>query len=120
MFDMRDKILSFGGYEVCMPMLDPDCQNIIDKGEFWYGNKSKLVLGEPNYCHDNSHKIWRADKSGKVLCTGYALSKDGMWRSHSWVLDITQEEPVIVETTSPREAYFGYQLTSEEAENFIV
>ena len=43
--------------------------------------------------------------------TGYALSDDGLWRSHSWV--VTDE--VLYETTVARELYFGIELEEEEA-----
>jgi len=46
--------------------------------------------------------------------TGWALSNDGIWRQHTWLL----KGKAIVETTSPREKYYGFVLTDEEANQF--
>ena len=51
----------------------------------------------------------KRDKKGSRLIgvgTGYALSDDGLWRSHSWVL--TKKR--IIETTVSRVKYLGLAL----------
>jgi hypothetical protein len=45
-------------------------------------------------------------------CTGYALSKDGIWRSHSWCFD--RKTYRVVETTKKRVAYHGTVLSRKE------
>src|SRR5258708_7764341 len=47
---------------------------------------------------------------GSVV-NGYALSKDGLWRQHSWLVT---PEGGLVETTVRRAAYFGAVLAPEE------
>jgi len=51
---------------------------------------------------------------GARIVTRYALSDDGMWRQHSWVLVGER----LVETTEEREQYFGVVLSDGEAEEF--
>lgn len=45
-----------------------------------------------------------AHKLASNIFYGYAMSKDGLWRFHSWGKTGTGE---IIETTEPREKYFG-------------
>jgi hypothetical protein len=46
--------------------------------------------------------------------TGYALSADGLWRQHSWGV----RRQGILETTAPREKYFGILLQGSSADSF--
>ena len=48
------------------------------------------------------------------MATGYALSEDGLWRSHSWGLTQARNRAVIIETTVSRERYFGVMFPAEE------
>lgn len=118
MFELRKLLLSFGGSEVCMPAYDEDVQRIIDRGQLWYGDRIHMMKGRPSQCHRNSSYCWEANKDKAVLCTGYGLSEDGMWRSHSWLVELRPRRNKIVETTVPRIAYFGYGMTTEEAWDF--
>ena len=61
--------------------------------------------------------IWK--EKGYRVCTGYALSDDGMWRQHSWCIDKRPRTTKIIETTEPRVLYFGYVLNDEETKRFI-
>ena len=58
-------------------------------------------------CHDN---VYHLTTKSPVLqpYTGWALSDDGVWRQHSWAFDPRNE--TIIETTEPRELYFGILL----------
>ncbi len=64
---------------------------------------SILFSFENSRCHDNCDKLYLHKEIANV-CTGYALSSDGLWRYHSWGLDY---DDVIIETTSERILYFG-------------
>jgi hypothetical protein len=66
----------------------------------------KIQLMEQSRCHDNSLKLYKNDPTLKLF-SGYALSGDGLWRHHSWVM--TQADDVI-ETTEKRLIYMGYDL----------
>jgi hypothetical protein len=118
MFKLRDLLLSFGGSQVCMPGYDEDAARIIERGQLWYGDRIHMMRGRPSQCHRNSSYCWEANQDKTVLCTGYALSEDGMWRCHSWLVELRPRRNRIVETTEPRIAYFGFGMTTEEAWDF--
>ena len=117
-FQLRNILLTFGGSEVCMPFKDPDIEEILSRGQLWYGDRTKKVRGEPCHCHYNSARQWNRNPEEIVLCTGYALSEDGMWRQHSWCVEPRKQKSRIIETTVERVAYFGYAMTIAEAEKF--
>lgn len=56
---------------------------------------------EPGRCHDNVEILYKKKKI-KEQCEGYALSKDGVWRNHSFGID---DNGNIVETTEKRLCY---------------
>lgn len=118
MYELRKLLLSFGGSEVCMPGYDEDVQRIIDRGQLWYGDRIHMMKGRPSQCHFNSCRCWEANQDKAVLCTGYALSEDGMWRCHSWLVELRPHRNKIVETTVPRVAYFGFGMTTDESWDF--
>lgn len=105
-------LLGIGGWSVCLPADEPDLEAIVRRGRRFSGD-AELVEGEPRECHANSARLSLV-LPGAQLCTGYALSDDGMWRQHSWV--IVGER--VVETTVEREQYFGVVMTDSEAEEF--
>lgn len=114
------KILTFGGYEVCMAYMDEDADKILSRGQLWYGDKFLLMKGEPSQCHRNTCDLWEENiKDHEVaIATGYALSPDGMWRQHSWLMHRRYRSVEVVETTVKRVAYFGYVMTHDEALSF--
>lgn len=113
---LHKKLLSFGGVRTVLPVVEDDLRNILERGQLWLGRLPKMMPGQPSQCHRNSCACWKANKSRAILCTGYALSEDGLWRQHSWLVAFHHQQ--IVETTVPRVAYFGFAMTTEEAENF--
>jgi hypothetical protein len=64
----------------------------------------------------NSAALWGKDTKRRQIGTGYALSDDGIWRRHSWVL----EGKRLSETTVPRECYFGVVLSPEDSLCFFL
>lgn len=118
MFELRDKILAFGGKEVCMPTYEEDYDAIMQRGQFLYGDKARLKKMLPNCCHQNAARLWRANKKVLYIGTGYALSDDGMWRAHSWAVQPCSVSWRIWETTTKRLAYFGVVFNEEESEKF--
>lgn len=121
LFALRDKLLSFGGEEVCLPAYEEDLFNILKYGQLWYSSfESKK--GEPSQCHRNACYCWDKNEDyadGTLrICTGYALSADGMWRQHSWLAYKTPRSVHIVETTEPRKLYFGFAMTHKMCEEF--
>lgn len=118
LFVLREKLIQFAGEAVCLPGYEEDLSEILEYGQFWIGNNIKMMRGEPSHCHANASRCWEANKDKCRICTGYALSPDGMWRQHSWVIWMKPRSNQIVETTVPRIAYFGYVMTDEQCEKF--
>jgi len=109
---LRERLLSYGGEEVCISFYEEDLERILSRGVIRKGT-SKLMRGEPSNCHSNSARLWKANQNKVSIWTGYALSKDGVWRQHSWCVG-----DKLYETTEKRVAYYGFELTEEEAEDF--
>ena len=118
MFDLREKLLSFAGSDVCMPVVDGDLNEILSRGQIWYGDRLQMRTGQPSQCHRNSSYLWSKNKERYVLCTGYALTPDGMWRSHTWLIEPRVRKSRVIETTVPRILYFGFAMTEKQAEEF--
>ena len=121
---LRDRLLEIGGCEVCMPAYEEDLEDITEYGQLWDNIGVKMMKGRPGKCHGNSAELWYNNKdtwrSGHalIICTGYALSADGFWRQHSWLVHTTPGSNSIIETTEPRIAYYGFGMTYEQATEF--
>lgn len=122
---LRTRLLAFGGHSACLPCRDRDLLALETRGQLWFGNSAVPRKGERGRCHENSAILWSNYRDGwrggrLVLCTGYALSPDGMWRQHSWCLWRRARSIRVVETTLPRIAYFGFAMTDDEASEFLL
>ena len=117
-FDLRQKLLAFAGEAVCFPPYEEDLDNILNYGQFWVGSNAKLMRGEPSQCHANSANLWEQNKEATRICTGYALSEDGMWRQHSWLVWHKARSNQIVETTVKRIAYYGFVMPYDMCQQF--
>ena len=83
------------------------------RGFFLDGRNARMKRMRTSGCHENAAKLWRSDPDRYRIMTGYGFTKtDGLWRQHSWVLD---EDGTAIETTFPREVYFGYILNPKES-----
>lgn len=108
-------LLHYGGEAVDYSLAnDPDLTKIIKRGTMTSGSAARIITGKPVNCHGNAATLW-LDGVGRI-CTGYALSRDGLWRQHSWGLLPNQQ---IIETTVQRDAYFGFVLDDEESRDFV-
>ena len=122
---LQEILLSIGGSETCFPVFEEDMEKILHRGRYYAGH-SKMMKGRPYQCHANSAELWeRNHKDRDVhICTGYALSQDGLWRQHTWLVHrydtATQHRTRIIETTAKRLAYFGCEMSDEEAEEFCL
>lgn len=104
---LENKLLSYGGREL---VYVPECpivtnRMLIEQGQAFNPDVTgvRMMPSMPNHCHDNCIAWWRWDRSSRLV-HGYALSEDGLWRNHSWMLDGKDR---IVETTVEREKYYG-------------
>ena len=118
LFELKDRLLDFAGNTVCLPPYEEDLENILEYGQFWLGYNAEMMRGEACQCHANSARIWEQNKDKTTICTGYALSVDGMWRQHSWLIHRKPRSNKIVETTRPRVLYYGFAMTPEMCEKF--
>lgn len=118
LFNLRTKLLNFAGESVCLPAYEEDLDNLLKYGQFWIGNNVKFMKGEPCRCHANASNLWEQNKDKTAICTGYALSSDGMWRQHSWLLWRKPRSNQIVETTEPRIVYFGFAMPPDMCKEF--
>ena len=99
------RLKAIGGTVVCATF-EEDIQLILDHGKTWVPLQKEIVLirGEAIRCHENSILLQAANPHLHVY-TGYALSNDGIWRSHSWCFE--EQTYRIIETTVKRVAYHG-------------
>lgn len=83
-------------------------------GNFRVCKSAKGYKMESSKCHRNSAVI--ADMKGWDMYTGLALSRDGIWRVHSWVIAKTGR---LYETTIPRVLYFGCKQDAKEVADVL-
>jgi hypothetical protein len=112
---LKNVLLDIGGWAACIPNVEEDLAKLLERGRRFPG-RSVSMKGEPSRCHSNSAYCWDENRGSCSICTGYALSRDGMWRQHSWLLT---NQGRVVETTEKRVQYFGYVLDEEECELFL-
>jgi len=111
-------ILQFGGEEVCMPGEESDLHELTHRGEFLYGAGAKMKTMRRCECHANSAALWTKNPAALRIMTGYALTVDGMWRQHTWCIEVATGRPI--ETTTGRIAYYGVVLDEDEASRFAL
>jgi hypothetical protein len=118
---LRARLLKLGGKFVCFFGFEENLEKIMARGVLMKGGprggKPIMARGEASRCHSNSAACWEANQGELFLCTGYALSDDGIWRQHSWCWHHRLRK--VVETTEPRVAYFGYRMCPSEADRFL-
>lgn len=114
--DLKEKLLDIGGWAAVIPVVEEDLKKLMTRGRKFPG-RSRTMRGEPCRCHSNSAFCWDENRELCRICTGYALSRDGVWRQHSWVLT---NQGTIIETTEKRIQYYGYIMTHEECELFLL
>lgn len=81
---------------------------LLQDGKFFSGELFEIIgtdLTNGN-CHGASRAF--AEISGGQLFTGYALTKDGYWREHSWSV---YNGHYLETTLIPRIKYFGFEST---------
>lgn len=117
---LHNKILEFGG-EAVVPLPEDQCDTFLSRGELFVPKKIILKEMGKSECHKNAIlyccKEWNKNKFNILPATGYGLSVDGLWRQHSWVIDIKKNN--IIETTVIREKYFGVIIIIDEVAKII-
>lgn len=106
-------LLSLAGYFALISTEESplEIKQILTRGEVFEGEAKRRVGGRSSDCHANCCKFFTKNIQNTIV-TGYALSDDGIWRQHSWLINPSGQ---LIETTLPRLLYFGYKMTPEEA-----
>jgi len=103
---LMDKLLNIDGkFIVSVP--EPDLKKILAYGKRVDDYKVIFKPMIPCHCHNNVIKLCLEGKGR--MATGWALSDDGLWRQHSWLV----KDKTIIETTESRKRYFGIILNSK-------
>jgi hypothetical protein len=102
---LEEKLLAIGGQEV-LRMPDPHIDDVVARGEVFDGRRAKKLKGDAHRCHQNVVLQHLLSRGRLPICTGYAMSHDGLWCQHSWLLDGER----VVEATTPMRSYFGIRL----------
>ena len=108
-------LLNIGGVQAKIPNDEPDFYCLLTRGYLIDKPTDIVELGEMCQCHKNSALLWSKNKKKYKIMTGYALSSSGTWHQHSWILHGDKT----IETTAKREKYYGYVMTTLEAEMFL-
>jgi hypothetical protein len=112
---LKAKLFAIGGNKIS-PQPCPFVSDIASHGVL-VELPVKFRQMDGNRCHHNVARLWEQRKKHgrlKAIATGYALSEDGMWRSHTWGLAATH----ILETAVVRLQYFGIPMDAEDADAF--
>jgi hypothetical protein len=115
--DLQTRLLALGGEAAVFGVAPKLIELLLERGSVFYG-ESRSYKGRRGRCHYNAARLWAISPESRQLVTGFALSDDGCWRPHSWVLQPAKGKPPILETTEKRVLYFGAVLTPDEAERF--
>ena len=120
---LRNTLISIAGEEACLQSNDPDTADICRHGQIWLGmpKRVKFMQGIPSQCHKNVCNIYEQNyrQHDVAIATGYALSTDGLWRCHSWLLRKTARTLKVIETTVPRVIYYGFVMSEAQALKFV-
>lgn len=119
MLALKELILPFGGDAISTGFYEDDADQILSRGQLWYGDQTTLMKGRPSRCHQNSCDLWEVNRERTRICTGYALSEDGIWYQHSWLIQQKPKQNRVIETTVERVLYFGFVMTYDECEQFV-
>jgi len=120
------RLLTLGGDQVVVPAEgeDLDLERVFALGQLLAGDNAIRKPGKPCHCHYNAARLWEQGQAtdaaeparGCTLATGYALSDDQLWRSHSFCV---AADGRVLETTTLRHRYFGVLLNLDEAAAFL-
>lgn len=104
--ELKKILLSAAGSAVIFMGEISNYDELVDRGFFRRGLVKK-VGGLQGFCHDNAEALQQKYPHYKRV-SGFALSDDGVWRDHSWLINTRNDE--ILETTTIRKLYFGNHL----------
>jgi len=121
--ELEEILLNEAGDKV-QEVYEEDLDELINRGVFYSDDLvMKQVPMSPSKCHRNVAEFYQnwmdehnsPDEIG--LLTGWALSNDGIWRQHSWI--ILWYDDMIIETTEPRTWYYGIEKKGKDLGEFL-
>ena len=118
--DLKVKLLAIGGNRVS-PQPDPHIDIVLARGRAFETKGRKRLRDELHRCHTVAAlyyaRHYALGHGGTCeICTGYALSDNGMWRPHSWAWDGRR----VIEPNIEPVLYFGTILGTQEAGHFVI
>lgn len=114
----KQELLTLGGWCVIAYGMDRFVLDNIVRVEPSDAATATVIEMRISGCHKNAAELHLRDPENAVVCTGYALSSDGMWRTHSWALRREGERQAVYETTCARSMYHGVVLDPTESDAF--
>lgn len=129
--ELESLLLSEGGDRV-IDTFEEDLDALLERGEFHHPEDFdyQILKMNPSQCHQNSVSFYKnfindVDEDGLrnnseeeiEIVTGWALSDNGMWVQHTWVMLLIDN--ILIETTEERDMYYGIYLRGEELIKFI-
>jgi hypothetical protein len=109
-----------GDFALVPPELDRYERFVSAAPRVFSGKQAKFRRMQPSRCHTNAAELHQRDPKRYQIASGWALSQDAdgfrVWRSHSWAVDTIANR--IIETTSPRDIYWGRMLSPKLARRF--
>ena len=114
--DLSEMLLSIGGDAVVPAREDGDDFNraVMRRGQFFRSGAFMANMKACD-CHGNVSRLY-LEGYPLWIATGYALSNDGLWRSHTW--GVSRKDGEVVETTEPRVAYYGFVMPKRLSDEF--
>lgn len=116
---LRERLIAIGGDNAAVinEYKNDDFDEIdliLKYGQLLYSGYNAVINPFTDYsnCHSSSQKFYFANRKSTKVCTGYALSEDGLWRSHSWIL-LMGKNNIIECTPTRRLVYYGIVLPDE-------
>lgn len=126
---LRTRLLKLGGIDVVPPVIDSssvaqlarqryDVGHVLQAGRTWLGARAKNEEMATNSCHRNVARLCKSCRGH--IASGWALSMDGLWREHSWLVKGKgKANEYLIETTVSWLLYHGYILNNEEMDWFV-
>lgn len=111
---VREYLLKIDGLAVEPLFIDDEA--FVENAQLFDDHELQSVSGRKNDCHRNVATLCKDDGSRRIV-TGYALSKDGLWRRHSWA--VPEDEARLLETTTFRLRYAGCILNKQQRQAFL-
>lgn len=108
------RLVTIGGWQVAS-VPEVHLEQLLERAEVRAPTEVVVREGEPSRCHTNAGRLHEEDARNRIV-TGWAPSEDGLWRQHTWC----EIGGAVIETTVPRERYYGFELDDAESASFCI